>query len=248
MINLREKYKKERKKQLVLWRKMINQFFAGEIGESLRITEIHQIREVLDVVGKDKALNHTFMPSGGGLDLHGASNSYEAELIELHLGGITHLVKPESLTINRISDYPDWWYLRLNCHPFPESGVYARDDEESDEMDDMFKKDEEMEFFLKYRGEELVEISPGKYVERYYWDMNNLGYDEHGDEIPLPENARIVVRLCGGGDLAIFSKYAIYNQVPHTYDARHNKMSEEQFREYIRRQAEIQMERQGSLL
>lgn len=44
----------------------------------------------------------------------------------------------------------------------------------------------------------------------------------------------------------IFSKYVIYNQVLDTYDARHNRMSEEQFREYIRRRAEIQMERWGN--
>lgn len=169
-------------------------------------------------------------------------------MIELNLDGIAHLVKPESLTINRISDSPDWWYLRLNGQPFPESGVYARDDEESDEVDDIFNKNEEMEFYRKYRGEELIEIRPGEYVERYYWNINSLGYDENGDEIPLPKEAHTVVRMCGGWALVIFSKYVIYNQVLDTYDAKHNRMSEEQFREYIRRRAEIQMERWGNPL
>lgn len=87
----------------------------------------------------------------------------------------------------------------MNGQPFPESGVYARDDEESDEVDDIFNNDEEMEFYRKYRGEELIEIRPGEYVERYYWNINSLGYDENGDEIPLPKEARTVVRMCGGG-------------------------------------------------
>lgn len=197
----------ERKQQLGLWRDMINQFFKGDIGETLRITEPHQIKEAINAVGKNQALNHIFMPPGGGVDLHGASDSHEIGLIELNVDGIAHLVKPESLTINRISDSPDWWYLRLNGQPFPESGVYARDDEESDEVDDIFNKNEEMEFYRKYRGEELIEIRPGEYVERYYWNINSLGYDENGYEIPLPKEAHTVVRMCGGWALVIFSKF-----------------------------------------
>lgn len=55
----------ERKQQLGLWRDMINQFFKGNIGETLRITEPHQIKEAINAVGKNQALNHIFMPPGG---------------------------------------------------------------------------------------------------------------------------------------------------------------------------------------
>ncbi|MEC0711340.1 hypothetical protein P8886_05165 [Bacillus haynesii] len=70
-------------------------------------------------------------------------------------------------------------------------------------------------------------------MERSYWDLNHLGYDEYGVEIPLPQYARIVTRKFNGGAFVIFPKFSAYNHNPSTYDARHNKMDDYGFKQYI---------------
>jgi hypothetical protein len=42
--------------------------FGEEPTDSVKITSMNRIIEILNTIGKDKVLNHTFMPSGGGLN------------------------------------------------------------------------------------------------------------------------------------------------------------------------------------
>ena len=205
--------------QLDLWKNTALKFFNNEI-KGVEVTDRAQIIQILNTLGTSKVMNHTFMPSGGGLDLAGAKYSYENGLIEINFDGSAKIVKPVSLTFHPISDNPEWWYYRLNTAPFTPSGVYE---------DDAFKDHDE----LKYYGEELVEVSPGNYIERAYWDMNYLGHDENGREIPLPGEARLVNRANNGGAYVIFPKFSSYNHNPRTYDGRHNKMSGKEFEQYI---------------
>ena len=102
-------------------------------------------------------------------------------------------------------------------------------------MEEVFKSatQRSVEEQMKYYGEEVLEIDTGEYVDRGFWDMNHLGYDENGDLIPLPENARVVTRKFNGGDFVIFSKYSIYNQVTSTYDGRHARVDDNTFRKHV---------------
>jgi len=85
--------------------------------------------------------------------------------------------------------------------------------------------------------EELTEITRTHYVDRTWWDAGYYGHDETGNELPLPEESRVITRWFSGS-LVIFAKASTYNAVSGTYDGRHSKMSTEEFREYIRNATE----------
>ena len=85
----------------------------------------------------------------------------------------------------------------------------------------------ESDKLLEWGYEELVEIEPGIYKEREVWDQG------------LPSTARVVTRSFGGA-YVLFAKASTYNAISDTYDARHNKMNGNQFREYIAKEVERQ--------
>lgn len=230
-----ERYKKEREEQLSLWKEMIEEIFGEIPHDSIKITDTFKIVQVLNAIGKSKALNHTFMPSGGGLDLSSASFSHEKGKLELNFGGSYIIVNPASLSFHPVGDDPDWWYFRLNTLPFEKSGVYEEFEDEKEQVEKTFKStiEQSVEEQMRFYGEEVLEIEPAQYIDRSFWDIDHLGYDENGDLIPLPKDARVVTRKFNGGDFVTFSKYSIYNQVSSTYDGRHTKVDDEKFRQYI---------------
>lgn len=229
-----ERFKIEREKQLTLWKEMIEGIFGEVPNGSINITDKQRIVEVLSAIGRSKALNHTFLPSGGGLDLSSARFSNEQGKLELAFGASYIIVNPKSLTFHPVGNDPNWCYFRLNTLPFERSGVYEEFEEEEEEVEQVFKSSltQELEEQMKYYGEEVLEIDAGQYIDRSFWDIQNLGYDENGDLISLPENARVVTRNFNGGDLVTFSKYSIYNEVPSTYDGRHAKVDDEKFHQF----------------
>ncbi|MDM5283119.1 serine/threonine protein kinase [Peribacillus frigoritolerans] len=235
MDEYQERYKKEREEQLSLWKEMTEEIFGELPNDSIKITDRNRIVEVLNAVGKSKASNHTFMPSGGGLDITSARFSDEIGKLELDFGGSYIIVYPESLTFHPVGDDPDWWYFRLNTMPFERSGVYEEFEKEEEQVEQVFKStiEQSVEEQMKYSGEEVLEIEAGQYVDRGFWDIQHIGHDENGEPIPLPENARIVTRKFNGGAFVTFSKYSIYNQVSSTYDGRHAKVNDEKFHQYI---------------
>jgi hypothetical protein len=227
-------YQEKKEKQLAVWEEMVVKIFGEKPSDTLKTTSTSRIIEILDTIGKSKALNHTFMPSGGGLDLSGATYSNEKGRVELDFGGSGIIVNPESLTFHPIGENPEWWYFRLNTLPFEASGAYEEIQQE-DTSDDIFKtkSDKEIEWSMRFYGEEVLEIEPGNYIDRSFWDINHLGYDENGDLIPLPENARVITRKFNGGAFVIFPKFSAYNHNTSTYDGRHNKVNDEAFHRYI---------------
>ncbi|MES9681661.1 serine/threonine protein kinase [Gottfriedia acidiceleris] len=233
MNDYQERYKEEQKEQLALWKELVEDIFGAELTETKRVSDPNNIIKILNKIGKSKALNHTFFPSGGGLDLSGATFSHENGRIEINFEGSTLIVNPSSLSFNPIGDNPEWWYFRLNTLPFKASGVY--EEVEKDEEENPFKSqsDRDIEYLMSFAGEELLEVSPGEYENRGLWDQGHLGYDENGDEIRIPRSARIVTRKTNGGAFVIFPKMSVYNRTSGTYDGRHNKMTEEQFHEHI---------------
>ncbi|EMI13879.1 serine threonine protein kinase [Bacillus stratosphericus LAMA 585] len=231
----------ENKTQLELWKELAQGIFKENTHETQVITDVDEIISVLDKIGKSSALNHAFYPSGGGDDLLGAALSAEADCIELIFGSRSaSVIKPVSLSFNPISDNPEYWYYRINTRSFEPSGVYNEQTEEVNSETDQFKTEREkaLEHVLRYTGEELTEIGTNSYVERYHWDEGFYGHDENGYEKKLPESARLITRMHKGGDFVIFSKFSIYNQDSSTYDARHNKLSEEEFKTYIKENAD----------
>lgn len=230
MNDYKERDKEEKQEQIKLWKNTIVEIFNKEPNDVVSIFDENLISEILNKLGNSKAMNHTFMPSGGGLDLSGSEISNEKGKIELHFDEIVHIVNPQVLTFHPIGKNPEWWYFRLNTLPFEASGVYEDYTETK-----VFKASsiKESEYLVEFHGEELLEIEPGKYIDASLWDLNFMGYDENGNEISIPQSARIVSRKHNGGDFVIFPKYSAYNASSHTYDARHNKMTGQEFHNAI---------------
>ncbi len=203
-----------RKENLKNWDIFLNDLFDGEIPERYEWTDRQEIISILNKIGNDHNLNHTFFPDHGGHDLHGAADSVENECIELHFstGKGAYIIKPKSLSFESFGFPYEWAYFRLETKQLEPSGIY-------DNYGDDIK-------------EEVTELPPGRYVERHYWDENFYGYDEGGVEKPLSDEARIIVRYFAGS-IVIFAKGSTYNLAGKTYDGRHNKMSGAEFKDYI---------------
>lgn len=231
MSNYKKRDLEEKQKQIDLWKKMVEEIFSKKPNDVVEILDKNQILNTLNKIGKSEVFNHTFMPSGGGLDLTGAKESIEKNKIELKFDGIVQIVKPETLTFHPIGQSPEWWYFRLNTSSFESSGVY-----EEDKKTELFKTSntKESELLMNFYGEEVLEIEPGEYIDRSFLDSNYMGYDENGCEIPIPQTARTVLRKYNGGAFIIFPKFSTYNNASSTYDARHNKMTDKDFHNYIK--------------
>ncbi len=170
-------------------------------------TDIDDIVQILSLLGERTGLNHLFFPSGGGMDLTGAIRSdVEPGCIELDTEGQTVVLRPARLLFESFGTDAQWDYFRLEAAPLDPSGVY---DEAGLGLD-----------------EEVTEIPDVGYVERWHWDENEY------EEKSLPEGSRVVSRYFGGA-FVIFQKTSFYNRISATYDARHNKMSADEFREYM---------------
>lgn len=202
-----------REKNLLNWEKLLLVMFNGNIHDYYHWDDSNDIINVLNFIGKDKNLNHTFFPTGGGLDLIGAGNSIEHGCIELYFHEkAADIIRPKILSFHSFGSPYEWSYFRLDTYELKPSGVYEASDRQS---------------------EELTEISPGQYIDRYYWDIGSYGRDESGVPAALPECARVITRFFSGS-FVIFAKGSIYNAISGTYDARHSKMTSDEFRQYIK--------------
>jgi serine/threonine protein kinase len=171
-------------------------------------TDSLEMVKLLDLLGGRSDMNHMFLPGGGGLDLSGACFSEREEgCIELEFGGVNHLLKPHRLMFESFGYEPQWNYFRLEADELQPSGTYEQYSE-------------------KYAHEELTDLGEDGYIDRGYWDEGEY----RGER--LPPNARVIVRHFRGA-FVIFEKTSRYNQVPGTYDGRHNKMDADAFRAYI---------------
>lgn len=170
--------------------------------------DVDLIVDVLTLLGEKTNLNHLFFPSGGGLDLHRAARSVrEPGCIELIMHGCVSLLKPRRLMFESFLGDPQWNYFRLEADDLEPSGVY-----------------EDLDQGVGH--EEVADVGGKIYAERWYWDCG-----EYEGE-PLPPHSRPLMRYFRGA-FVIFQKTSIYNRTLSTYDARHNKVSADGFREQI---------------
>jgi len=208
-----------RESSLSTWTALLEELFPTGVPVSAKWEDLTSISSVLNPIGLQEQSNHMFYPTGGGMDLIGASPfDEESGCLALKTGERSiEVVKPSALLFESFGDELEWAYFRLECQPMSYSGVYEGQQEGA--------------------NEEVVLVSPGTYAPRSAWDD-----DEYQGE-RLPSTAQLVVRSVGGGPFVIFAKGSVYNLASgrgsDTYDARHVRMNSAEFRKYIERSAKV---------
>lgn len=202
-----------RESSLKMWADSLAGLFPKGVPASHTWADVASMSSVLSRVSSQPNSNHMFYPTGGGMDLEKVSPYLEEPgCLALQTGmRVAEVVKPSVLLFESCGADPEWSYFRLECQPLPTSGVYEASQESS--------------------SEEVVLISPGKYVPRSAWDEGEYGGER------LPDTAQLIVRSIGGGPLVIFAKGSLYNLASgrgfDAYDAQHAKMNAAEFRDYI---------------
>jgi len=200
-------------KNLTEWFDLQNKLFPAGAPSSVTWTNTEDIITVLNEIAHIPSLNHTFLPGGGGNTFTDVKFAHEKGFIALKISTKMYdILKPKKLTYESFGVDPQWNYFRLEAEEVENTGVYKNDS-------------------YVYPYEELIEIAPVIYIERHHWDNNEYNGKE------LPEEAQITCRYVKGS-FVIFSTRSYYNQVSATYDGRHDKFSEKEFREYIERSAQ----------
>lgn len=196
------------------WKHVQNALFPLGVPERVEWRDQASVVAILNLLSQTARLNHAFAPEGGGFDLSGAGPSNEQGCVELRFEQkIAVVVKIERLLFESFPGAEDWAYFRLECAPLAPSGVYES---------------------VIGRFEELLEISPGDYLDRSYYDQGFIECDAaSGEPIPLPNSARVVSRLRGGA-FVVFAKASEFNAID-TYQGKHDLMTADQFRNAIER-------------
>lgn len=195
------------------WEEFMDRFFPRGVPKHVVWESLESIINVINEVGQVQGLNHMFLPSGGGNTVKGAAMAGENGFMEIDEGVGTSILKPKRLTFESFIEAAEWNYLRLEAEEVGPSGHYRVHDGDTYEY--------------------LTELTPGSYdhpdVAEYRFDREEMQ--------PLPATTRTVARFLRGS-FVIFSTSSPYNRNPSTYDARHDKMNEIEFRNYIKRNAD----------
>lgn len=196
------------------WFEVQTKLFPTSIPSRVIWEDIDDILKILKVVCSYDNLNHTFFPGGGGLDMEDACRSLEDGCIELYFG-TTYIVKPKRLIFESFGYHHDWNYFMLENYDLEKTDVYEEDDPSG----------------IMRNTEDLIEIYPMNY-KRY--DYNYMDDDEYYSGYRPKPKMRYISRSLGG-NFVLFCKRSSYNLNGSTYDGRHNKVSVEEFRNYIQR-------------
>lgn len=155
--------------------------------------------------------NHAHLPTGGGRDFHEVERAKEAGCLDFQVDARSmYRLKADQLTLEYIPEAPAESFLFLEAGPL--RSVTGRSSNQ----------------------EETLELASGELLDRDVWDRGFLGYDDDGREIPIPDDANLVVRWLGGKFLLV-TKGSMWNGDASTYDGRHNKMSAADIRAMILR-------------
>ena len=199
------------------WEELLSLLFPLSVPQRAVWTDLDSIVTVLNEIGKIPSLNHLFFPTGGGNTITGACRAGEEGFIEFQAIG-ANLLKPRKLSFESFGHKAFWNYMRL----------------EADEVDPTGTYDLQPDAYSEY----LTEVEPG-----HYENANLLEYREFGED-DLPDTARLVTRHLRGS-FVIFSTRSAYNLNSATYDARHEKMGEVGFRNYIKKNVSHSLQVQG---
>lgn len=191
------------KEDNITWEMIVNMIFPNGIPIHCEWEKSDEIILVLNAIGSIPNVNHMFYPNGGGLDVISASNSNERGCIEIFTG-TNEIFKPKKLIFESFKE-SYWNYFRLELYELKPIEICVNSDMES---------------------EELLELEPGCYLSRNYWDIGEY------NGVKLPSTARLVTRYMKGS-FVIFSKYSPYNENSNTCDGPHDNFTSEEFRKYI---------------
>ena len=176
------------------------------------------------------SINHAHLPAGGGLDFLSVGSSDEIGCIEFGVDeGLSHIVKPKRLILERISEATGESFLLLELDELRRWDADENENLSSEEENSIQRR-------LRQR-EEVLEVGRGEYLPVSVWDDGYLGHDEDGNEIPLPSTARLITRWLQGKILLV-CKGSMWNGTPATYDGRHNRMTAAQIRAMIEQSME----------
>lgn len=209
---IEKQVKKEKKRQLELWRRTLNlMFFNSEINQ-IQFNTPSDIVKVLNILLSEDAANHTFLPTGGGQDLKGAKLCYfNNMLIELDFGR-KYIINASNLIIHKVGNDSNFWYADLSINKLSPIHSYEGNINAS---------------------EDCIRLIDGKLLKPDHWYAGNLGYDNQGNEIPIPNNSELITRMLKAGRFVVFSKYSYYNDLDLAYDAFHMKNGAQDFLKYI---------------
>ena len=213
----RKRRERFRSKSLREWKSLTNSISGG--GHRVEWTDPLQIITVLNRIGQEACDNHVHLPTSGGFDLQGSELSVEVGCVELRgQGGISpYVTRPVRLVLYVMKNDPlgEWAFFWYETAPLAASGVY-------EDLDPRF-------------SEELLELRPGQYLERGYWDAGYYELDEYGHEAPLPDSARVIRRHLFGGPFLIVAKGGSWNASRRLgdYCGRHAKQSESVFAQWL---------------
>lgn len=201
------------KRNLTEWVTIQNRIFPFGAPRQCRWTGPEEICAVLRLAADTGGLNHMMLPGKGGATLDGARLAKTPGHIVLDIGWRVEL-KPASLSFESFGPGSIWNYFWLEAEEISPTGRYGA--------------------YLSPDGlqEMLCEIEPGRLVAYSAWHNG----EHHGE--PLPKGARPLERALKGSFLIVATQ-SYYNLTSATYDARHQKMGEVGFRQYIERQASI---------
>lgn len=193
-------------KNKIDWVELQAKLFPTSIPQHVEWNNLSDIISVLNVLSGINGLTHMFMPDGGGMDIKSAKIAPEDGFMELNLNGLTYYIKPKKLTFESFGSDPEWNYFRLETTEIPPLS---------------FSQSRGSSQALTDKGN----ANYGRYEEKEdYWD-------EHGH---APDGWRNVTRYFKGS-FVIFQKTSTYNYTSSTYDGRHDKFSENGYKDYIQR-------------
>lgn len=128
-----------RERNMKEWKSILETIFGGSIPEHYEWTLLHEISKTIDKLG-GKNLNHMLYPDGGGLDILGCeiSTNYR-NLLEINVGGIPSICKPDKLVFDSISNDPEWSYFRLELQEMESSNVYEDSSREEKIWEELYE-------------------------------------------------------------------------------------------------------------
>lgn len=191
------------------WREFAEKFFPLQTPEEATWTDADAIVTVLSEIAKVPSLNHLFFPDGGGMTIRAVRRATEPGFIDLDTD-FAVLLKPAKLTYVSFGLDSNWDYLRLEAEPVASTGHGVVGSQG----------------YIEY----LSELLPSRYDHP---DIYEYRLDH---ERELPAGSRSVARYLKG-TMVFCSTSSPYNRNSATYDARHEKMSEAEFKDYMGRGA-----------
>ena len=193
------------------WEEAIMGVFNGAPPQRATWDCREQMVKVLNGVSSSDSLNHTMLPGGGGVDIESAEFSSEHDCLELIAGGVRYICKPKRLDFEHFPERTWNSFFLLETDELEESGVYDSHVDSS---------------------EELLRLPDGAYMDRSCLDMDCIGVDENGAEMPVPQGSNLVVRKLKGKFLVV-AKRSLWNLNRKTYDGRHSQFSASEIRSQI---------------